>query len=57
MSRPASNGFTGNSGKPAGIKKRKAEDELRNEQRLAKRFDLLNLGETDLLTQKHRGRS
>ena len=52
MSRPASNGFTGNSSKPSGIKKRKAEDELRNEQRLAKRFDLLNLGETDFLIQK-----
>lgn len=51
MSRPASNGFTGNWGKPSGIKKRKADDELGNEQRLAKRFDLLNLGETDLLTQ------
>ncbi|KAL9138127.1 MAG: hypothetical protein Q9175_000644 [Cornicularia normoerica] len=43
MSRPASNGVTGNSGKPSGVKKRKADDELGNEQRLAKRFDLLNL--------------
>ncbi len=50
MSRPASNGFTGNWGKPSGgVKKRKADEDLGNEQRLAKRFDLLNLGTTDLL--------
>ena len=49
MSRPAYNGITGNSGKPLGIKKRKADEDLGNEQRLAKRFDLLNLGKTDLL--------
>ena len=48
MSRSASSGVTGNWGKPSGIKKRKADDELGNDQRLAKRFDLLNLGETDL---------
>ena len=29
--------------------KRRAEDDLRNEQRLAKRFDLLNLGESKCL--------
>ena len=46
MSRPAYNGITGNSGRPSGIKKRKADDDLGNEQRLAKRFDLLNLGKT-----------
>ena len=50
MSRPSSNGLTGNWGKPSGIKKRKADDELGNEQRLAKRFDLLNLGKTETLT-------
>lgn len=43
MSRPASNGVTGNWGKPSGVKKRKADEDLGNEQRLAKRFDLLNL--------------
>ena len=52
MSRSASNGVTGNWGKPSGIKKRKADDELGNEQRLAKRFDLLNLGKAQLLTSK-----
>lgn len=52
MSRPASNGVTGNWGKPSGVKKRKADDDLGNEQRLVKRFDLLNLGKTDLSTQK-----
>ena len=41
MSRPATNGATGSS---LGVKKRKADDELGSEQRLAKRFDLLNLG-------------
>lgn len=55
MSRPASNGVTGNWGKPSGVKKRKADDDLGNEQRLAKRFDLLNLGKTDLLTHKPLG--
>lgn len=55
MSRPASNGVTGNWGKPSGVKKRKADDDLGNEQRLVKRFDLLNLGKTDLSTQKHLG--
>ena len=55
MSRSASNGVTGNWGKPSGVKKRKADEDLGNEQRLAKRFDLLNLGKTDLLTQKPRG--
>lgn len=48
MSRSASNGIIGNRGKPSGVKKRKADDDLGNEQRLAKRFDLLNLGKTDL---------
>lgn len=48
MSRPASNGVTGNWGKPMGVKKRKADDDLGNEQRLVKRFDLLNLGKTVL---------
>ena len=57
MSRPVSNGFTCNSSRPSGIKKRKAEDELQNEQRLAKRFDLLNLGETGLLIQISWGRN
>ncbi|CAF9943104.1 MAG: hypothetical protein ALECFALPRED_010606 [Alectoria fallacina] len=52
MSMPASNGVTGNWGKPSGVKKRKADDDLRNEQRLAKRFDLLNLGKADLLIQE-----
>lgn len=47
MSRPASNGVTGNWGKPSGIKKRRADDDLGNEQRLAKRFDLLNLGKRE----------
>lgn len=51
MSRPASNGVTGNWGKPSGVKKRKADEDLGNEQRLAKRFDLLNLGMTDLLIE------
>ena len=51
MSRPVSNGVTGNGGLPLGVKKRKADNELVNEQRLAKRFDLLNLGESDLLDQ------
>ncbi|KAL9077783.1 MAG: hypothetical protein Q9161_000155 [Pseudevernia consocians] len=55
MSRSASNGVTGNWGKPSGVKKRKADEDLGNEQRLAKRFDLLNLGKTDLLTQKPLG--
>lgn len=45
MSRPITNGVTGNRGKPSGVKKRKADDDLGSEQRLAKRFDLLNLGE------------
>lgn len=52
MSRPASNGVMGSRGKPSGVKKRKADDDLGNEQRLAKRFDLLNLGKIDLLTQR-----
>ena len=52
MSGPASNGVTG---KPSGIKKRKADDELRNEQRLAKRFDLLNLGKIHVSTRKFLG--
>ena len=30
-------------------KKRKAEDDLENEQRLTKRFDLLNLGRFNLV--------
>ena len=47
MSRPASNGVTGNWGKPSGVKKRRADDDLGNEQRLAKRFDLLNLGKRE----------
>ena len=51
MSRPVSNGVTGSGALPLGVKKRKADDELGNEQRLAKRFDLLNLGESDLLYQ------
>lgn len=51
MSKPASNGFTGDWGNSSGVKKRKATDDLGNEQRLAKRFDLLNLGMTDLLIQ------
>ena len=49
MSRQASNGVTGNRGKPSGIQKRKADDDLGNEQRLAKRFDLLNLGKAETL--------
>ena len=57
MSRSASHGVTGNWGKPSGVKKRKADDDLGNEQRLAKRFDLLNLGKTDLLTQKPLGQN
>ena len=51
MSRPVPNGVTGSGGLPLGVKKRKADDELGNEQRLAKRFDLLNLGESNLLYQ------
>ena len=52
MSMPASNGVSGCWGKPSGVKKRKADDDLGNEQRLAKRFDLLNLGKADMLIQK-----
>ena len=52
MSRPASNGISGNWGEHSDVKKRKADDDLANEQRLAKRFDLLNLGKRDSLTQK-----
>ena len=52
MSMPASNGVSGSWGKPSGVKKRKADDDLGNEQRLAKRFDLLNLGKADMLIQK-----
>lgn len=56
MSRSASNGIIGNRGKPSGVKKRKADDDLGNEQRLAKRFDLLNLehnGKLYLPVQQH----
>ena len=55
MSRSASNGVTGNWVKPSGVKKRKADDDLGNEQRLVKRFDLLNLGKIHLSTLKHLG--
>ena len=55
MSRPASNGVAGNWGKPSGVKKRKADDDLGNEQRLVKRFDLLNLGTTHLSALEHLG--
>lgn len=52
MSGSASNGVTGSWGKPSGVKKRKANDDLGNEQRLAKRFDLLNLGKIDFRPSK-----
>ena len=52
MSRSASTGVTGNWAKPSGVKKRKAHEDLGNEQRLAKRFDLLNLGNIDKSTRQ-----
>lgn len=57
MSRPASNGVTGNGGKPSGVRKRRADDDLGSEQRLTKRFDLLNLGKTDLSSQRPMGQN
>lgn len=48
MSRQDPLGAYGSSSKPTGVRKRRAEDDLRNEQRLAKRFDLLNLGKAPI---------